>query len=249
MVIIFTLLAIIAEILGTVGGFGSSILFVPLAQMFFEVKTVLGLTAVFHVFSNLSKLVLFRKSIDWKLTLLFGIPGVIFVLLGAWLTTFVSFRFDQVILALFLITFSLLFLIKPNLKVTPNVTGSITGGGIAGFLAGYIGTGGAVRGLFLAAYNLEKSLFAGTSAAIDMGVDLSRAVVYLDNGFVTSKEYYLVPILIVISVVGSYIGKLILLKLNQDVFRKIVLVLIFGVGLFTLVKSIMQLSGIKFLTQ
>ena len=52
----FTVIALICEIIGTVGGFGSSVFFVPVAQFFFSLKIVLGLTAILHVFSNLSKI-------------------------------------------------------------------------------------------------------------------------------------------------------------------------------------------------
>ena len=127
MIAVFIFLAIIAEIIGTVGGFGSSLFFVPLAQFFFDIKTVLGITAIFHVFSNIVKLILFRKTIDWKLSLLYGIPSVIFVLLGAWLTTIFSFRFDQITLGLFLIFFSSLLLYKPDLKLAANPTSSCFG--------------------------------------------------------------------------------------------------------------------------
>lgn len=237
MIAVFIALAIAAEIIGTVGGFGSSLFFVPVAQFFFDMKTVLGITAVFHVFSNLVKLVLFRKTINLKLTVLFGIPSVLSVMLGAWLTTKLSFRFDQIILAMFLVTFSAVLLIWPNLKLKDNAASSITGGSVAGFLAGFIGTGGAVRGLSLATYNLEKNLFVGTSAAIDMGVDLSRTVIYLENNFVTKQNYYLIPMLAVVSVVGSYTGKLLLNRINQNNFRKTVLGLILLIGLVMLVRS------------
>jgi uncharacterized membrane protein YfcA len=53
---IFLFLALIAEIVGTVGGFGSSVFFVPIANIYFSFETVLGITALFHVFSNLSKI-------------------------------------------------------------------------------------------------------------------------------------------------------------------------------------------------
>ncbi len=237
MIAVFIFLAIIAEIIGTVGGFGSSLFFVPLAQFFFDIKTVLGITAIFHVFSNIVKLILFRKTIDWKLSLLYGIPSVIFVLLGAWLTTIFSFRFDQITLGLFLIFFSSLLLFKPDLKLAANPTSSIAGGSIAGFLAGFIGTGGAVRGLSLAAYNLEKNIFVGTSAAIDMGVDLSRSIVYVSNDFIQPSEYYLIGLLLVVSIVGSYLGKLALQKVKQEDFKKVVLVLILITGIVVLVKS------------
>jgi uncharacterized membrane protein YfcA len=237
MIAVFIFLAIIAEIIGTVGGFGSSLFFVPLAQFFFDIKTVLGITAIFHVFSNIVKLILFRKTIDWKLSLLYGIPSVIFVLLGAWLTTVFSFRFDQITLGLFLIFFSSLLLFKPDLKLAANPTSSIAGGSIAGFLAGFIGTGGAVRGLSLAAYNLEKNIYVGTSAAIDMGVDLSRSIVYVSNDFIQTSEYYLIGLLLVVSIVGSYLGKLALQKVKQEDFKKVVLVLILITGIVVLVKS------------
>lgn len=237
MIAVFIFLAIIAEIIGTVGGFGSSLFFVPLAQFFFDIKTVLGITAIFHVFSNIVKLILFRKTIDWKLSLLYGIPSVIFVLLGAWLTTVFSFWFDQITLGLFLIFFSSLLLYKPDLKLAANPTSSIAGGSTAGFLAGFIGTGGAVRGLSLAAYNLEKNIFVGTSAAIDMGVDLSRSIVYVSNDFIQPSEYYLIGLLLVVSIVGSYLGKLALQKVKQEDFKKVVLVLILITGIVVLVKS------------
>jgi hypothetical protein len=237
-VLIFAFLALLAEILGTVGGFGSSVFFVPLAGYFFDIKTVLGITAIFHVFSNLSKLVMFYKTIDWKLTLLFGIPSVLFVILGAWLTTVVSFKYTEIILAVFLTLFSLLLLWKSDLKLPKTKPASIISGSVAGFLAGFTGTGGAVRGLALSAYNLEKNLFVGTSAAIDMGVDLSRAIIYSENGYVHSENYMLIVVLAVVSVVGSYIGKLLIERISQDRFRNLVLALIGIVGGATLVKGL-----------
>ena len=86
---LFFLLALLAEIIGTISGFGSSILFVPLASIFINFKLVLGITAVFHVFSNLSKIFLFQKGIDKIIALKLGIPAVISVILGALLTNFI----------------------------------------------------------------------------------------------------------------------------------------------------------------
>lgn len=237
-VLIFAFLALLAEILGTVGGFGSSVFFVPLATYFFDIKTVLGITAIFHVFSNLSKLAMFYKTIDWKLTLLFGVPSVLFVILGAWLTTIVSFKYTEVILAIFLTLFSMLLLWKSDLKLPNTKPAGIISGSIAGFLAGFTGTGGAIRGLALSAYNLEKSLFVGTSAAIDMGVDLSRAIIYSESGYVNSENYVLIVVLAFVSVAGSYIGKLLLQRISQQRFRNLVLTMIGIVGGATLVKSL-----------
>jgi uncharacterized membrane protein YfcA len=58
--ILFIVLTFLAEIIGTIGGFGSSVFFVPLAGLFFDFEMVLGITAVFHVASNLAKIVIFK---------------------------------------------------------------------------------------------------------------------------------------------------------------------------------------------
>jgi uncharacterized membrane protein YfcA len=116
------------------------------------------------------------------------------------------------------------------------------GRGLAGFLAGVIGTGGAIRGMALAAFDLEKSVFVATSAAIDSGVDFSRAIVYLRANYLSSAFYWYVPGLLLVAFVGSYVGKIALNKLHQKNFRRIVLVLVFLIGLTTLGKFVEQLS-------
>ncbi|MCB0279463.1 MAG: sulfite exporter TauE/SafE family protein, partial [Calditrichaeota bacterium] len=105
---------------------------------------------------------------------------------------------------------------------------------LSGFLAGVLGTGGAIRGLTLSAFNLEKQVFIATSAVIDLCIDLSRSVVYFFNGFIHQHDLYLLPFLLIASIAGTLIGKQILKQLNQDQFRKLVLYLILGIGMVTL---------------
>jgi uncharacterized protein len=78
-VVYFILLAYAAEVSGTVGGFGSSMFFVPIAGYFFDFHSVLGITALFHVLSNLTKIAFFRDGFDKKLCRNLGIPAVLFV--------------------------------------------------------------------------------------------------------------------------------------------------------------------------
>ena len=89
--------------------------------------------------------------------------------------------------------------------------------------------------------NLEKNAFVATSAAIDMGVDFSRSLIYLKNGFIQKEHLSYVLMLIAVAFIGSYIGKKILKKVSQESFRTIVLAMIFLVGLILLVKSVNSL--------
>ena len=231
---IFLLLALVAEILGTIGGFGSSVFFVPIANFYFDFASVLGLTAIYHLSSNLSKIVLFRRGIDKKLLVNIGIPSVLFVVIGGLLTKSFNSQYLELFLGIFLVFIALLFLIKTNLILSPNRQNAIIGGGLSGFTAGLLGTGGAIRGLTMAAFNLEKSVFIATSAFIDFMIDISRTFVYFFNGFIHKHDLIYVPFLLIIGVIGTAIGKKILNYIPQDRFKKISLSLILIIGLITL---------------
>ena len=232
----FLLLALIAEIFGTIGGFGSSVFFVPIANFYFDFESVLGLTAIYHLSSNLSKIVLFKKGLDKKLLVNIGIPSVIFVVLGGLLTKTFNSQYLELFLGAFLLIIALVFLINRNLVINPNKRNAIVGGSLSGFSAGLLGTGGAIRGLTMAAFNLEKSVFIATSAFIDFLIDFSRTFVYYHNGFIHKHDLIYVPFLFIIGIVGTAIGKKILNYIPQDKFKLISLILILIIGIVTLTK-------------
>lgn len=228
--ILFLIFALIAEVVGTLGGFGSSLFFVPIGNFFFSFHQVLGLTAVFHLSSNLSKIMLFKQGLDKKLLLQIGIPSVLFVLLGSWLSKYGQNNILELILAIFLIIFSLLFIIKNKLVVPASKSNNFIGGALSGFSAGLLGTGGAIRGVTMAAYNLPKAQFIATSAAIDMAIDTSRTISYARLGYIEAQLFIYVPFLFVIGLIGTYIGKKLLKRIPQKNFRQLSLYLTLLIG-------------------
>lgn len=233
---IFIALALIAEILGTVGGFGSSIFFVPIATYFLDFHSALGITALFHVSSNLTKITMFREGVNKKLLIYLGIPATIFVIIGAYFSQFVNSTILEYVLAGFLIISSLIFLFIKNVKLAPTKTNSVIGGVFSGGIAGLIGTGGAIRGMTLTSFQLPTAVFIATSAVIDFGVDAGRSIIYWTNGYIHLHDLYLIPFLIGTSILGTYIGKQILKKIPEEKFRVIVLVLILITGVSTILK-------------
>ncbi|MGB5316291.1 MAG: sulfite exporter TauE/SafE family protein [Robiginitalea sp.] len=238
--VFFIILALIAEIIGTIGGFGSSVFFVPLANFYFDFYSVLGLTAIFHLSSNLSKIFLFRKGLDKRLLWTIGIPSVVFVIVGGFLSKILNSVILEIFLGIFLVGFSLLFLIKKEIVISPNTKNAIIGGSFSGFSAGLLGTGGAIRGLTMAAFNLEKSVFIATSAFIDFMIDFSRTIVYYNNGYIHRHDLKYVPYLFVIGILGSFLGKKILAYIPQSKFRRLSLFFILIIGIITMSKLIIK---------
>ncbi len=218
--IYFVLLSLLAEIIGTIGGFGSSVYFVPIAAFFLPFDQVLGLTALYHLFSNITKVGLFREGLDIKLLWQIGAPSIVFVVIGGWL----SGEFDKVILEYilysFLLFFSLAMILRPDLRLEANAVNGMLGGSISGFAAGLLGTGGAIRGLTMSAYTMTIQGFVATSAAIDLGIDLARSIVYFGEGYLVKEILIYLPLLLIISIVGSATGKYLLKYFTIENFRK-----------------------------
>ncbi len=234
--LLFMVLALLAEIIGTIGGFGSSLFFIPIASYFLDFHSVLGITAVFHVMSNLTKIAMFREGVDWKLIIRIGIPATLFVIIGAFLSKYIETKWLEVSLAIFLLLLSVFLFLFNRIQLKPTVVNAVSGGVLSGFLAGLIGTGGAIRGIVLASFEMTPSMFIATSSFIDLSIDFSRGLVYYFNGFLHYHDLYLIPCLGVISVIGTYLGKKIVKRLTNEQFKKGVLILVFITGLITLFK-------------
>lgn len=236
--LLFIALLLAAEVLGTIGGFGSSMIVMPLAVLFLPFEQALGLTALFHVFSNGAKMLLFRQGISRRLLIWLGIPAVLAVILGAQLTVFLDQQALSLVLGIVLVLLGTGLLVKASWKLRATARNAAVGGGISGLIAGLAGTGGAVRGITLAAFDLEKMAFVSTSAWIDMGVDLSRSIVYASHGFLTPAVLVFLPAMVVASFVGTWLGKKALERIPQQLFRSIVLVLVVVMGLVTIVQAV-----------
>jgi hypothetical protein len=88
----------------------------------------------------------------------------------------------------------------------------------------------------MAAFNMEKSVFIATSAFIDFMIDFTRTFVYYKNGYIHNHDLIYVPFLLVIGLMGTYIGKKILNYIPQSKFKKISLILILVIGIVTVIK-------------
>ena len=237
--ILFFLSAFVAEIIGTMAGFGSSTIFLPLALFFVDFETAIVLVAIFHLFGNIGRISFFRQGFDKRIILQFGIPSVLLSLLGAFLIGIIPQPALKLILGIFLIVTSGSFLAKPGLKFTASTGTFIAAGSATGFITALVGTGGALRAMLLQGFNIEKVKYIATAATIALATDVTRIPIYISQGFLTEQYYLYLPILFGIALAGSFIGRSIVVKINQELFRKMVLVAIILVSIKFIVDGLL----------
>lgn len=227
---LFFVAVFFAEIMGTLAGFGSSTILLPIAVLFFDFQTALVLVGFIHIFGNLGRVTFFRHGLDKKSLIYFGIFSVVLTLIGALLVTLLDQETLKGILGLFLVIYAAYTFFNSHTKIKQTKWAMALGGSISGFIAGLIGTGGAIRAAFLTAFGLPKMKYIATSAAIALAVDFTRVPVYVSQGFLPAELVWFLPVLFVVAIAGSFTGKKLVDKIPQTIFRRIVLAFVAIIG-------------------
>jgi len=231
-ILLISVVVIIAGGIGTLTGFGTSTIMVPVMLLFYPVPQTLFFVGIIHFFGNVWKLLLFRKGLRWRLILSFGIPGIAATFLGASLVFNVPTAVLSRVLGSFLILYVVYLFTKSSFKVKPSLVFGACGGALSGFFAGVFGIGGAVRGLFLTAFDLPKAVYIATAGAIALFIDATRLTTYFSNGArLPMLLLYGLPLFIPASFLGAAIAKRIVDIIPQEQFRKIVAVFLLLMGI------------------
>lgn len=231
-IIYLLLLTVTASCVGTMTGFGTSTIMVPTLILFYPVPETLLFVGIIHWFGDIWKLVLFKKGFRWKLVLSFGIPGIAATFVGASLVFNIPSAALSRILGSFLVVYVVYLFFKSSFKIKPSLFSGICGGTLSGFLAGVFGIGGAVRGLFLMAFDLPKEVYIATAGAIALIIDSTRLTTYLLRGArLEHLPLWGLLIFVPASFAGAKIAQSVVNKIPQEHFRKFVAVFLLLVGI------------------
>src|SRR3989344_2811887 len=126
--LLFLPIAFVSEIIGTIAGFGSSTIALPLSLFIFDFHTALALVAFLHIFGNIGRISFFRHGLDKRMLIMFGVPSVLFTLIGALLVENISQDLLKMVLGLFLIMYTF-WSWSGKLHIKQSFTTSTIGGG------------------------------------------------------------------------------------------------------------------------
>lgn len=229
--------AFIASLLTFFSGFGLGTLLMPVIALFFPLPIAIAITAIVHFSNNLLKFFLLVKHSNVSILLRFGIPAVLFALLGAVCLEFLSeWKWGLtysilgvtcqvtplkliigLVIALFLVLES-----NATLHVPSAFKKLWLGGALSGFFGGLSGHQGAFRSLFLTQNALSKEVFLATGVSIAVVVDLSRLSLYAKHWDVALSQWQMILAAIISAFIGTLIGKHYLQKVSIEFIRLVV---------------------------
>src|SRR3989338_6457997 len=151
------LLTLIAATIGTITGFGTSTLMIPVLVIFFPPVEAIFLVAIIHWFGDVWKITLFRKGFNLRLIALFGVIGLATSSLGAFVSLGANEQMLLRLLGAFLAGYAIFLIFQSKFKIPAGNLTALSGGALSGFFAGMFGIGGAIRSMFLSSFYLPKA--------------------------------------------------------------------------------------------
>jgi uncharacterized membrane protein YfcA len=229
--LLLCLLTLIASGVGTTTGFGLSTIMIPVLTLFVPLPVTLLFVGIIHLCGDIWKVLLFKRGLDWKLILCFGLSGIAASYLGASLSFYATGLPLKSVLGAFLILYVIFLFIERQWALPKTSVTAVSGGLLSGLFAGFFGVGGAIRGAFLTAFNLPKEVYIFTSGLIAFFIDATRIWRYLGGGTRLEKNLLLALIACIpISFLGAYAAKKFLDRLPQKYFRILVGIFLAIVG-------------------
>ena len=241
--------ALLASALTFFSGFGLGTLLLPAFALFVPIEQAIALTAVVHFLNGLFKLALVGRFADRRVLLRFGLPAIVFAVLGAWLLdqlsdlpVWYSYQVGErtlqvtaikLVIGILLIFFALFEWIPALRKLSFPARLLPLGGALSGFFGGLSGMQGALRSAFLLRAGLDKQAFIATGVVIACLIDVSRLGVY-SNAIVAhsgSTDWALLAAAVVSAFAGAWLGNRYLQKMTLPGVQQVVALLLFCVAI------------------
>ena len=218
------LVSFLAFSISVICGGGAGLMLIPILGSLLPVSQVPAALSIGTFTSSASRLVAFKKNINWHIVKYFVPAALPAVWLGASLLKYVNPVYLEVAMGLFLVSNLFSFFQKSKEIETTQKSSNFTLG-VIGFLAGLIsGLTGAVGLLFnrfYLKYGLSKEEIIATRAANEIILHLVKIVLYCMFGLITSKVFFIGAVVAFSAIFATWSMKWILPKLSETSFRKI----------------------------
>ncbi|MGV7106061.1 sulfite exporter TauE/SafE family protein [Flavobacterium sp. U410] len=223
-ILFLTVTTIIAFWLSAVSGGGASLILIPVLNLFLPTSTIPFTLTVGTLSSSASRIVFFKKYINWKIFFWFFPFSVPAAFLGASLMKSLNPDYLQFGISLFLIA-NVFQLIKPQDQLENNSKKSNVILALIGFLAGFIsGVTGAIGLLFnrfYFKYGLSKEEIIATRAANEICLHITKLIIYFSLGLFSKNAIWFGLAIAIGAILSSYSIQFLLPFIKDSVYKKI----------------------------
>src|SRR3954470_7110048 len=231
---------IVGLIAGTISGIvgtGSSIMLMPVLVYQYGPKQAVPIMGIAAVMANLSRILAWWRDVDWRACAAYSITGIPAAALGARTLLVLPSHAVDIAIGLFLIAMVPVrhWLARHDLKIT--LWHLAIGGAIIGYLTGIVVSTGPLSVPLFLFYGLTKGAFLATEAASSLGLYVSKSITFERFGALDAEVALKGLIAGSSLMVGAFVAKRFVLRLDPDVFRLVMDGIMLAAGLSMLINA------------
>lgn len=229
------LVGVLAGVVAAVSGFGIGSLLTPTFALQAGTKAAVAAVSIPHLVGTLQRYWLLRSHVDRRMLLAFGLTSAAGGLLGALAHVWLSSRWLTVVFGVLLILAAIAEATGWMAKVHWGRRSAWAAGALSGIFGGLVGNQGSIRSAAMLGFDVPKEAFVATATAIGLFVDGARLPVYLATQWDDIAAQW--PLVVSASIgvcIGTAIGSRLLRHIPRSMFRRIVAILLFALGVYML---------------
>jgi uncharacterized membrane protein YfcA len=228
--VVLAVVAFVAGAIASIAGFGIGSVLTPFLIPRLGAKLAVAAVSIPHVIATAIRFWMLRRQLDRRVLLTFGVSSAIGGLAGALLQTIVRSHVLTVVLAILLVFAGVIAAAGITLRFGPR--SAWIAGAMSGLLGGLVGNQGGIRAGGMMGFDVPKESFVATATAVALIVDAVRMPVYaMTEGRALVSLWPLIAIATFGAVAGTLLGRSILGRIPDAVFRRVVGVLLIALGI------------------
>jgi uncharacterized membrane protein YfcA len=234
--VVLAIVSLVAGAIASVAGFGIGSILTPLVALSVGVKIAVAAVSIPHVIGTAVRFWTLRHRVDVHVLKTFGLMSAAGGLAGALLHAETSSPALRIVFASILIFAGVMGVTGWSDRLRFGRGGAWVAGGVSGLLGGLIGNQGGIRAAAMLAFDVPKEAFVATATAIALIVDGVRMPVYaIGEGRALLAVWPLIAIATVCVIAGTLLGRMLLGRVPEKFFRRVVAALILALGVTMLI--------------
>ena len=237
-IVLFSLVILAAAFTQALTGFGFALVSVPILVIFFSPKISVPIIMVLTVPVMVTILFHLWKHVQLKriwILMLMGLAGMPF---GTYLLVNLDVQLLKIIIGLTIVFFGTALLLGYSQRFKNEKIVSIPIGFLSGILGGSTSMSGPPVILFFSNQGDEKNIFRANLVTYFLVLHLSIIPTYIIGGLVTIDTVQTALLFFPALVIGAVLGVKFAAKINENKFKKVVLIIIVFSGFISVLAGI-----------
>jgi uncharacterized membrane protein YfcA len=235
-IILLAFIAIISGGVASIAGFGIGSLLTPFYALKMSASLAVACVCVAHFLGTGYRFLKWRKYINRKVLLTFGVTSAAGGLIGALLHNSLHNVILTIIFGCLLVFAGITGLTGMSNSWRLKGIAAWIAGALSGIFGGLVGNQGGIRSAAMFGFDLKGKEFVATATGIALAVDVARLPVYMINQWQDMLSVW--PLIAIGSVgvlIGTEIGVWMLGKIPETIFKKVVSFVILIIGVIVLI--------------